>query len=302
LSGGVRGGGLLEHLLSQMIFSSGFFKRTGGISKTTGCSIGQSGTGRSSIQFVRMPDFNSQSESGLSQKARKKENMRTKQFRSSLATITTVAGIIAGPILFHTTRVQAQVDEDDHDSRIEMGFQIAPVPLKIEGKNRALVGFGSYLVNVAAACNDCHSAGLQTQFLPGGNPYFGLTKEINSATYLGGGRDFGPLTTTPGSPHIVSRNLTPDKTGLPEGGRSFAEFREILRTGVDLDHLHPPCSSTQTTTCLPAPFDGNLLQIMPWPTYQSMTERDLRAIYEYLSAIPCIEGPPAPSILHNDCQ
>jgi hypothetical protein len=71
---------------------------------------------------------------------------------------------------------------------------------------------------------------------------------------------------------------------------------------VDLDHLHPACSSTQTTTCLPAPFDGNLLQIMPWPTYQGMTERDLRAIYEYLSAIPCIEGPSAPSILHNDCQ
>jgi len=41
---------------------------------------------------------------------------------------------------------------------------------------------------------------------------------------------------------------------------------------------------------------------MPWPTFQSMTDHDLRAIYEYLSAIPCIEGPPAPSILHNDCH
>jgi hypothetical protein len=227
--------------------------------------------------------------------------MRTKQFRSSLATITIVTGIITATVLFRTWRVQAQGDENDHDSRSEIGFQIAPVPLKMEGKNRALIGLGSYLVNAVAACNDCHSA-LQTQFRPGGNPYFGQPKEINSATYLGGGRDFGPLTTTPGSPHIVSRNLTPDKTGLPEGGRSFAEFREILRTGVDLDHLHLPCSSTQTTTCLPAPFDGNLLQIMPWPIHQSMTERDLQAIYEYLSAIPCIEGPPAPSILHNDCQ
>lgn len=51
-----------------------------------------------------------------------------------------------------------------------------------------------------------------------------------------------------------------------------------------------------------SPFDGNLLQIMPWPLFQSMTVHDLRAIYEYLSAIPCIEGPPAPSILHNDCN
>lgn len=25
---------------------------------------------------------------------------------------------------------------------------------------------------------------------------------------------------------------------------------------------------------------------MPWPVFQSMTDRDLRAIYEYLSAIP----------------
>jgi hypothetical protein len=29
---------------------------------------------------------------------------------------------------------------------------------------------------------------------------------------------------------------------------------------------------------------------------------DIRAIYEYLSATPCIEGPPYPSVLHNDCQ
>jgi hypothetical protein len=55
-------------------------------------------------------------------------------------------------------------------------------------------------------------------------------------------------------------------------------------------------------TCLPPPFDGDLLQIMPWPIYHNMTDRDLRAIYEYLSAIPCITGPSAPSPLHNDCE
>jgi hypothetical protein len=121
-------------------------------------------------------------------------------------------------------------------------------------------------------------------------------KVVNQATYLGGGRDFGPL--IPRTPDIVSRNLTPDKTGKPEGGRSFAEFRQIIRTGVDLDHLHPPC---RAANCLPPPFDGNLLQIMPWPNYQDMTDHELRAIYEYFSAIPCIEGPPAPSVLHNDC-
>jgi hypothetical protein len=41
---------------------------------------------------------------------------------------------------------------------------------------------------------------------------------------------------------------------------------------------------------------------MRWPIHKNMTEHDLRAIYEYLSAIPCVEGPPAPSVLHNDRQ
>jgi cytochrome c553 len=189
---------------------------------------------------------------------------------------------------------------EERDSRIARGLQIAPVPLNLEGKNRALVGLGSYLVNAVASCNDCHSAGPQTQFAAGGNPYFGQPTKENAATYLGGGRNFGPL--VPGSPDIVSRNLTPDKTGLPAGGQSFSEFRQVLKTGVDFDHLHPPCAPGQTTDCLPPPFDGNLLQIMPWPIYQNLGEHDIRAIYEYLSAIPCIEGPPPPSVLHNDCQ
>src|SRR5215831_8686899 len=164
---------------------------------------------------------------------------------SLLLTITAVAVIITTAVLAQTPPVQPQSHEDDHDSRIEIGFQIAPVPLNLQGKPRTLVGLGSYWVNAVAACNDCHSAGPPTQFLPGGNPFFGQQPtKINPATYLGGGRDFGPLTTAPDSPHIVSRNLTPDKTGLPVGGRSFSEFRETLRTGVDLDHLYPPCSRT----------------------------------------------------------
>lgn len=149
---------------------------------------------------------------------------------------------------------------------------------------------GSYLVNAAGDCNACHNAGPgNNQFLPGGNPYFGQhPKKINPATYLGGGRDFGPLVPG-GSAHIVSRNLTPDKTGLPEGGHTFAEFVQIMRTGVDMDHLHPTCVGAINSGCVPAPFDGNLLQIMPWFNFQDMNDHDLRAIYEYLSAIPCID-------------
>ena len=41
---------------------------------------------------------------------------------------------------------------------------------------------------------------------------------------------------------------------------------------------------------------------MPWPTFQNMTDHDIDAIYEYLSAIPCIEGFEDPrDPLHNDC-
>jgi hypothetical protein len=42
---------------------------------------------------------------------------------------------------------------------------------------------------------------------------------------------------------------------------------------------------------VPSP-DNDILQVMPWPVYSKMTDRDKRAIYEYLSAIPCIPGRP----------
>ena len=183
----------------------------------------------------------------------------------------------------------AEEPEDGPDPRIQQGLNIAPVPLNLHGKDQALVGLGSYLVNTGG-CNDCHSNGPPTQFAPGGNPFFGQPKKVNPATYMGGGRDFGPL--IPGSASIVSRNLTPDKTGLPEGGHTLAEFSQIMKTGVDLDHTHPKCSGAPNANCIPPPFNGDLLQIMPWPNYQDMTDHDLSAIYEYLSAIPCLEGGP----------
>ena len=192
-------------------------------------------------------------------------------------------------VLANNPRSQARGREGD-DERIQLGLAVAQVPLNMQGKNQALVGLGSYLVNVVGYCNGCHSNGPATEFAPGGNPSFGQPKKVNAATYLGGGRDFGPL--VPNSPNIISRNLTPDKTGLAEGGHTFAEFFQIMQTGVDLDHAHPSCSATVTTNCLPPPFNGALLQIMPWSAHQNMTINDLLAMYEYLSAIPCLEGGP----------
>src|SRR5664279_2646497 len=120
----------------------------------------------------------------------------------------------------------ADNDEAIEQSRIRRGFEIAPVPLNLQGRNRQLVGLGSYMVNAVGSCNMCHSGGTSSEYAKGGNPYFkgGPATVVNQATYLGGGRVFaapvGGVT-----PSIVSRNLTPDKTGLPVGGRTFAEFR-----------------------------------------------------------------------------
>src|SRR5215472_9076776 len=105
------------------------------------------------------------------------------------AVVTLVAIVLAA---MSVRPARAHADDNDTDSRIQIGFKIAPVPLNLAGKNRALVGLGSYIVNAQGDCNGCHSAGPPTEFAPGGNPYFGQPTQVNPATYLGGGRDFGP--------------------------------------------------------------------------------------------------------------
>ena len=235
---------------------------------------------------------------------------RTRSFVQAVAVVSTVLGIAVMGVVLGGRRVKADDDNNDqgtNDQKVQIGFQIAPVKLNLRGKDRDLVGYGSYIVNAQADCNGCHTSDPTMEFTPTGNPYllkpvFSGTKQVNPATYLGGGRDFGPFPGPGPFPHIISRNLTPDKTGLPEGGHTFSEFVQIIRTGVDMDHLHPTCTGAPDGTCLPPPFDGALLQIMPWPIYHNMTDHDLRAIYEYLSTIPCIAGPPPPDPRHNDCE
>ncbi len=160
-------------------------------------------------------------------------------------------------------------------SRILRGFEIAPVRLNLRGKNLALVGLGSYIVNGQGGCNDCHTA---PPYAAGGDPFLGQPERINAARYLAGGTPFGP----PEDPNTpVSRNLTPQANGRP-GGVTFEQFRRTLRTGVDLRNLPPFAPSG----------DNDLLQVMPWPVFGKMLDRDLRAIYEYLRAIPSLPSAP----------
>lgn len=153
---------------------------------------------------------------------------------------------------------QGASGDDGSQSQIQRGFEISPVPLDLKGKNRALVGLGSYIVNTGG-CNDCHT---NPSYVVGGNPFMGEAEQINTAGFLAGGQQFGPFT---------SANITPDATGRP-AGLTLQEFVSLLRTGHDPD----------------APA-GSLLQVMPWPAFGKKTDRDLQAIYEYLRSIPSIQ-------------
>ena len=120
-------------------------------------------------------------------------------------------------------------------------------------------------MNAVSTCNDCHT---RPYYVLGGNPFKDEPEMIATLDYLAGGNEFGPFT---------SANLTPDPAGLP-AGLALDEFLHLMRTGETDDH----------------PAFGPLLQVMPWPTFRKMTDRDLRAIYEYLRAIPSRPDNPNP--------
>jgi hypothetical protein len=95
--------------------------------------------------------------------------MTRKQSIGAAGTLATCVAVVLVAMVGSTTRVKAMNDKDgSEDWRIRRGFEIAPVPLNLKGKDLRAVGLGSYLVNAVASCNDCHSAGPQTQYLPGG--------------------------------------------------------------------------------------------------------------------------------------
>lgn len=233
------------------------------------------------------------------------------------------AAAVFGTLISTSPRVRA--DSSKTDSRIQIGLNIAPVKLNLKGLDRAKVGLGSYIVNAQGDCNGCHQDPFQGAEYSQ-NPYnAGVAPPgvVNPASYLGGGTNFGgasilsaePAGVTPG---IFSRNLTPGcdinaplpcTNPLPEGGNTLAQFAAILRTGHDFDAAHPNCNSTNSNPgaegCINVPaVNGSVLQIMPWPTFGGMSDKDIAAIYEYLRAIPCIShkgDPGLPSILYQNC-
>jgi hypothetical protein len=173
-----------------------------------------------------------------------------------------VAALFVGSLGAAAVRAEQGRSDDEGDSRVRVGLAYAHdqgIHLNLRGRNREQVGLGSYLVNAVGGCNDCHTAPPYIQ-----DPYafLGAPKQINGPCYLAGGQAFGPF---------VSRDITPWENGKP-AGLTFKDFRHVIRTGEDPDH------------------PGQLLQVMPWPVYQTMTDDDLRAVYEYLSSIPAINA------------
>jgi hypothetical protein len=158
--------------------------------------------------------------------------------------------------------------EKEVDDRVSKGLQLAPVPLRFRGLDPSLVGLGSYIVNAQGGCNDCHTA---PPYEEDGNPFMGDRERISRDKYLAGGQRFGPF---------VSRNLTPDEDRKP-GGLTWEQFRQVMRKGTDFRRT---------------PDETPLLQVMPWPVYRHMSNNELRAIYEFLRAIPSLPTTPAPPL------
>jgi len=178
----------------------------------------------------------------------------------------TIAGLAVAALTL-PSKSPAQGASDEH-SKIQAGYaliQQAGLELDLKGKNPSLVGLGSYTVNAQADCIGCHG---NPTYADGGDPHLGQPKVIDLDGYLIGGAPlFGPF---------VPRNLTPNGAGRP-AGLTLERFVETMRTGKDLKFRAPHVPSDQ----------NDLLQVMPWPVFGNLSDRELAAIYEFLRTLPC---------------
>lgn len=159
-------------------------------------------------------------------------------------------------------RTLAPIDNETEASRSDfpMNFIINAIPQKatftdIPSKSDT-VAYGEYLVT-AGACYDCHTRQEKGKYV--GEPF-------------AGGMEF-PL---PGGSVVVSRNITPDATGIGNWNEQF--FINRFRMYAD-------------STMEPHAVAENEFQtIMPWTMYAGMKEEDLKAIFAYLKTLRPVDN------------
>ena len=86
--------------------------------------------------------------------------MKRRQHLGAGTILVLCAAVFIGSVGVRSLRA---ADDNSEEAKVRIGLEIAPVPLDLAHKNRALVGLGSYIVNAVIGCNGCHSAGPATQ-------------------------------------------------------------------------------------------------------------------------------------------
>ena len=120
--------------------------------------------------------------------------------RRSFARFGISVGAIAIAAVLYVSAARAdEYSRNDQYSRVneysqilrgyEIISEIFPKNTKLDfrGKDLALVGLGSYLVN-STGCNDCHT---HPNYADNHNPYIGQPEQLNTEFYLSGGGSLG---------------------------------------------------------------------------------------------------------------
>ncbi len=173
------------------------------------------------------------------------------------------------PTTFNEGDVERPLPSEDapDPEHVLKGLAIQPLADAPVGGDPALesdFGRGSYLVNAAAQCNDCHTYPARDN-TPG--PTY---LKVNTAGYLSGGQAFiSPegLDMLTGISRTMSANLTGETKGIKYSFSTFLQTRP-------------------TATHAANPSHGHLGFPMPWATFRNMTLDDLRAIYTYIRNVP----------------
>jgi hypothetical protein len=123
-----------------------------------------------------------------------------------------VAIVLAGTMLIRSPQARAQsgANQGSDAARIQQGFAIAPVPLNLAGRDPALVGLGSYIVNAQADCNGCHTLNPAVEYTPTGNPFllsppFAGKTTVDQHTTSQGARTSVPSQAVPVASSISTR-------------------------------------------------------------------------------------------------